>query len=60
MNQPYKYITVLNYTDGQVYLHDWDANTMPNAEEFVSTLYSLDEVHYMVHQYKPALLTKED
>ena len=59
MERPYKYITVLNYENGQVYLYDYDATTMPNAEEFVSNHHNLDNVHYMVHKWPPALWVKD-
>ena len=59
MNRPYKYITVLDYSNGQVYLYDYDETKMPNAADFIKTRHDLDDVNYMVHQYKPALWTKD-
>jgi hypothetical protein len=58
MDRPYKYITVLDYEKGQVYVYDYDATTMPNAEDFVSSYHDMDNVYYMVHKYAPALWTK--
>ena len=61
MNRPYKYVTVLDYSNGQVYLYDYDETKMPmfNAAKFVELRHGLDKVNYMVHQYKPALWTKD-
>ena len=59
MDRPYKYITVLDYFKGQVYVYDYDETKMPNAEEFVSLHHNMDDVHYMVHKYTPALWTKD-
>ena len=56
MDRPYKYITVLDYLNGQVYVYDYDA-TM-DAEDFVTTRHDLDNVYFMVHKYTPALWTK--
>lgn len=58
MKNKFKYITVLDYLKGQVYLYDHDEATMVNAEEFVSIRHDLGNVQYMVHQYAPALWTK--
>lgn len=55
----FKYITVLDYEKGQVYVYDYDATTMPNAEDFVGFSHDLDNVEYMVHKYTPALWTKD-
>ena len=55
MNE-YKYITVLDYLNGQVYVYDYDA-TM-DAEDFVTSRHDLDNVYFMVHKYTPALWTK--
>ena len=54
----FKYITVLDYLNGQVYVYDYDATTMPDAEDVVSARHDLDNVEYMVHKYTPALWTK--
>jgi len=54
----FKYITVLDFESGQVYLYDFDPMTMPNAEEVVASRHSLGDVQYMVHKYAPALWTK--
>ena len=59
MDRPYKYITVLDYLNGQVYVYDWDETTMMNAEDFVSKLHDMDNVYFMVHKYAPALWTKD-
>ena len=59
MNRPYKYITVLDYSNGQVYLYDYEETEMPSAANFFSTRHNLDKVNYMVHQYTPALWTKD-
>jgi len=59
MNRPYKYITVLDYSTGQVYLYDYDETEMPSAAKFVESRHDLDKVNYMVHQYTPALWTKD-
>lgn len=59
MERPYKYITVLDYSNGQVYLYDYDENEMPNAARFVETRHDLDDVNYMVHKHTPALWTKD-
>ena len=58
MNKPYKYITVLDYLKGQVYVYDYDQREI-SAVTFVSNRHDLDNVHYMVHQYTPALWTKD-
>ena len=55
----FKYITVLDFESGQVYLYDFDPMTMPNAEEVVASRHSLGNVEYMVHKYAPALWTKD-
>ena len=55
----FKYITVLDFESGQVYLYDFDPMTMPNAEEVVASRHSLGDVQYMVHKYAPALWTKD-
>ena len=54
----FKYITVLDFEKGQVYLYDFDLTTTPDAEEFVASRHSLSNVEYMVHKYAPALWTK--
>ncbi len=59
MNRPYKYITVLDYSNGQVYLYDYEETEMQSAVSFVSSRHDLDKVNYMVHQYTPALWTKD-
>ena len=59
MNQPYKYVTVLDYSNGQVYLYEYDETYMPNAADFVKSRHDLDDVNYMVHQYKPALWVED-
>lgn len=59
MDRPYKYITVLDYLKGQVYVYDYDAMTMPNAEDFVARRHNMDDVYYMVHKFTPALWTKD-
>lgn len=58
MDRPYKYITVLDYLKGQVYVYDYDENEI-SAVTFVSNRHDLDNVHYMVHKYAPALWTKD-
>ena len=59
MSRDFKYITVLNYTSGQVYVYDYDPTLFDgDAETFVFARHSPDEVHYMVHKYAPALWTK--
>jgi len=55
----FKYITVLNYTNGQVYVYDYDETTMPSADKVVEARHDGDEVEYMVHKYTPALWTKD-
>ena len=55
----FKYITVLDFEKGQVYLYDFDEMAMPNAEEVVASRHSLSNVEYMVHKYAPALWTKD-
>ena len=59
MDTPFKYITVLDYLNGQVYVYDYDATTMPNAEDFVRLVRGHEESHsyYMVHKHPPALWT---
>lgn len=59
MKNKFKYITVLDYLKGQVYLYDFDETTMPNAEEIVSSRHNLGDVEYMVHKFAPALWTKD-
>lgn len=59
MNQPYKYVTVLDYSNGQVYLYEYDETYMPNAADFVKSRHDLDDVNYMVHKYKPALWVED-
>lgn len=58
MKRKYKFITVLDYSNGQVYLYDYDETTMPDAEEVISKRHDLNNVHYMVHKHLPALWTK--
>lgn len=58
MERQYKYITVLDYIKGQVYVYDYDQRKY-NAKVFVSNRHDLEDVHYMVHQYTPALWTKD-
>ena len=58
MNKPYKYITVLDYLKGQVYVYDYNQREI-SAVNLVSKFHDLDNVHYMVHQYAPALWTKD-
>ena len=55
MDKPYKYITVLDYLKGQVYVYDYDETKMPNAEDFVARRHNMDDVYYMVHKWPPAL-----
>ena len=50
---------MLDYSNGQVYLYDYDKTEMPNAADFVKSRHDLDDVNYMVHQYTPALWTKD-
>ena len=52
-------MTVLDYDKGQVYVYDYNKESWPNAEEFVATRHDLDNVHYMVHKYTPALWTRD-
>jgi len=59
MDRPFKYITVLDYLNGQVYVYDYDATTMPNAEDVVSARHDMDNVYYMVHKNKPQLYAKK-
>lgn len=59
MSRPYKYITVLDYFKGQVYVYDYDETTMPNAEDVVASRHDMDNVYYMVHKFAPALWTKD-
>ena len=59
MERQYKYITVLDYLKGQVYLYDYNPKDWDNAEDFVATRHDLDNTHYMVHKYMPALWTKD-
>lgn len=59
MHRPCKYITVLDHSNGQVYLYDYDETEMPSVENFVSSRHDLDKVNYMAHQYPPALWTKD-
>ena len=56
MKKIYKYITVLDFVKGQVYIHDYN-QTGEHAEAFVDNLHDLSNVHYMVHEYTPALWT---
>ena len=59
MNRIYKYVTVLDYSNGQVYLYEYDETYMPNAADFVKSRHDLDDVNYMVHKYKPALWVED-
>ena len=59
MNRTYKYVTVLDYSNGQVYLYEYDEAYMPNAADFVKSRHDLDDVNYMVHKYKPALWVED-
>ena len=58
MERQFKYITVLDYENGQVYLYEWDLDQFPEAEDQVSARHNLDNVHYMVHKWPPALWTR--
>lgn len=58
MEKIYKYITVLDFVKGQVYVHDYNG-TNAGAEAFVDNLHDLSNVQYMVHEYTPALWTKD-
>jgi len=58
MNKQYKYITVLDYTNGQVYIYDYNKDKY-SAKDFVDNRHDLKIVHYMVHNYKPALWTSD-
>jgi hypothetical protein len=58
MTKDFKYITVLDYESGQVYLYDYDFSFGILAEDFVSNRHNLDNVHYMVHKNKPQLYAK--
>ena len=58
MERPYKYITVLDYIKGQVYVYDYDQNQI-SAVKLVASRHDLESVHYMVHKYAPALWTKD-
>lgn len=55
----FKYITVLDFEKGQVYLYDYDTYSLADAEDFVSYRHNLKNVEYMVHRYTPALWTKD-
>jgi len=59
MERPYKYITALNYDTGQVYVFDYDEDTMPSAKELIENKFGSQKVHYMVHKFKPALWTAD-
>ena len=60
MDRPYKYITVLDYEKGQVYVYDYDSTLFDgDAETFVTTRHDLDNVYYMVHKNKPQLYAKK-
>ena len=59
MDRPYKYITVLDFLKGQVYVYDYDEKTMVNAVTFVSQRHDFDNVQFMVHKHTPALWTKD-
>lgn len=58
MERPYKYITVLDYIKGQVYVYDYDQNEI-SAVTLVSNRHDLESVHYMVHKWPPTLWTKD-
>lgn len=59
MEREFKYVTVLDYGNGQVYLYDYNPKDWDNAEDFVATRHDLDNIHYMAHKYKPALWTSD-
>jgi hypothetical protein len=59
LEREFIYVTVLDYSNGQVYLYDYDKKSWPDAEEFVATRHDLDNVHFMVHKHKPALWTSD-
>lgn len=56
MKKIYKYITVLDFVKGQVYVHDYNG-TSEDVEAFVDNLHDLSNVQYMAHEYTPALWT---
>ena len=58
MNKQYKYITVLDYTNGQVYIYDYNKDKY-SAKDFVDNRHDLKIVNYMVHNHKPALWTSD-
>lgn len=55
----FKYITVSNFKTGQVHMYAFDELDMPNAEEFVASRHSLDNVRYTVHKHLPNLKNEE-
>lgn len=58
MKNTHRYITVLDFVKGQVYVHDYNG-TNEDAEAFVDNLHDLANVEYMVHKYTPALWTRD-
>ena len=58
MNKQYKYITVLDYSNGQVYVYDYNKDKY-SAKAFVDNRHDVKIVNYMVHNYKPALWTND-
>lgn len=52
MNADFKYITVLDYENGKVNVHQFDGG---DAETYVSDRYHMDNVYYMVHKSAPSL-----
>ena len=55
-----RYITVLNYENQQVYLHDYRPDLFDGSvDEFVRANHGDDRVIFMLHNHPPALWTKD-
>ncbi len=56
MNADFKYITVLDYENGKVHVHQFNGG---DAETYVSDCYHMDNVYYMVHKSPPSLFVDD-
>ena len=56
MNADFKYITVLDYENGKVHVHQYNGG---DAETYVSDRYHMDNVYYMVRKSAPSLFVDD-
>ena len=57
MNTEFKFITVLDFKNGKVHVHQYSGSD--DVETYVSHRYHMDNVQYMVHDSAPSLFVDD-